>query len=248
MKATRLAFASPSRRPFHRGFTLTELLVVITILIVLAALILSVTNRMKTSAKKTKEMANMKNIANLVLIYHSDQGVLPGKPSSGAVGGLNRGVVVPSRSNVAAENSLSTYLISKGLVGGMETYKTGVDDDLWHTSVSLADKSNMVSMLINSGVNSDPPNFFGRKQGTDKDPANLASLKRNKKNTSLPNQDLGQLWMLCSADELNYGQSASVSTGVKGSSEWQGRFYAFFDGHVDLIKQQTPSIYPEDKD
>ena len=57
----------------HAGFTLVELLVVITIVIVLAALTFTLTSRVKLAAAKTNGMSQMRNIGTAIAVYASDK-------------------------------------------------------------------------------------------------------------------------------------------------------------------------------
>lgn len=56
----------------HAGFTLVELVVVITIIVVLAALTITVTSRVKLAAAKTNGISQMRNIGVAVAVYASD--------------------------------------------------------------------------------------------------------------------------------------------------------------------------------
>lgn len=65
-------FAQGKRR--SPGFTLTELLVVITIIAVLTGISMTVIGRMKESAKQTGCLSNLRNIGVGVFLYASDHG------------------------------------------------------------------------------------------------------------------------------------------------------------------------------
>jgi len=67
------------RRP---GFTLVELLVVITIIAVLAAISMMVTGSIRKSANKTITIGNMRQIGVALLAYNVDQGRYPDQNSS----------------------------------------------------------------------------------------------------------------------------------------------------------------------
>lgn len=64
-----------------KGFTLTEILVVITIIVVLALVTLSITQRMIASAKSTKCMSNLRQMHTIATLQVVDLGSYPGMGS-----------------------------------------------------------------------------------------------------------------------------------------------------------------------
>lgn len=67
-----------------RGFTLVELLVVITIIIVLAAMVFSLSSRAINNAHKTVCISNFRNIGNALQMYVTEKnGLLPGPLNTG---------------------------------------------------------------------------------------------------------------------------------------------------------------------
>lgn len=221
-------------RPLMRcshGFTLVELLVVISIIVVLASVAFFASSRMKSSAMKAKELSNIRNISQVVAVYHSDQNKLPGP--------INRGIRVPSKvADASRANYLSTFLIDLGYFGE--------DDSVWQTSTTTKSAAPTTTYVLNSTINSAPTYFFGRLQSGGDPPKSLIALQSNIK-TSLGGrspQDPSQLWMVCTADEENYGSSPLISEPSESKSAWGGRFYSFFDGRVKFVRRQSPSIYP----
>lgn len=66
------------------GFTLTELLVAITIIVVLASLVFTLSSRAINSAQKAVCVTNLRGIGNALQIYVSEKnGVLPGPLNTG---------------------------------------------------------------------------------------------------------------------------------------------------------------------
>jgi len=236
MKATPLAFPNSRHRFLSRGFTLTELLVVITIIIVLVALTFSVVTRMKTSASKSREMNNIRNIAQIVTVYHADVGTLPGP--------LNRAVQPPTRRTLSAKYNLADILIAKGYV-----QTTDKDDALWLTSMNVPEgEKPSTTYIVNSNTNSLPAFFFGQGAGSDL-PRPISALVSNLNTKVTAHKPNAPLWMLCTADEENYGAGALISHPVTGKSSWGGRFYAYFDGQVEFIKREAAkSTYPSSFD
>lgn len=74
MKKNPHPFTPP--RSHTSGFTLVELLVVITIIIVLAALTFSVTSKIRVAAAKTKSINQMRNIHVAVASYTADNSMI----------------------------------------------------------------------------------------------------------------------------------------------------------------------------
>ncbi len=70
-------FENARRRPGRRGFTLVELLVVIVVLAVLAAIVLP---KFMDSGKRSKEAAlksDLKLLRNAIVLFHTDTGYYP---------------------------------------------------------------------------------------------------------------------------------------------------------------------------
>lgn len=113
--------ASSARRPGHppgpRGFTLTELLVVITITVVLAAIVFTLSSRAINSAHKAVCISNLRGVGNALQICVSERnGTLPGP--------LNTG-------QSALYNPVQARLADKGrsLVNYIGPYMENTEDD-----------------------------------------------------------------------------------------------------------------------
>ena len=65
-----------TKKAFFRGFTLTELLVTIAIIGILAAILLPVVGKMKMKARRTQSQNNMRHLTMAYLGYELDNGVL----------------------------------------------------------------------------------------------------------------------------------------------------------------------------
>lgn len=86
----------------QRGFTLVELLVVILMIVALAALVFSVTARMRKSAEKSVTLSNMRQIGTAMLAYNADQGRFPdqtGVAADGSVVGTWDRILIPFLGN-----------------------------------------------------------------------------------------------------------------------------------------------------
>ncbi len=224
---------SPRPGNLRGGFTLVELLVVITIVVVLAALVFTLTGTARRAASKAKELSNIRNISHIIIQYQTDKNVLPGP--------VNRGIMIPSKvADASRGNWLSTRLIDEGFLGE--------SDDLWKTSLTEGGESAAISYVLNSTINSVPTYFFGAIAAPGGQPKSLTVLRANIKDSlgGRQNLDLGQIWIMATADYENYGASPLIRQPLADgtASEWGGRFYSFFDGHVEFVRRQSPSIYP----
>ncbi|MDP6035771.1 MAG: prepilin-type N-terminal cleavage/methylation domain-containing protein [Verrucomicrobiota bacterium] len=65
-----------NKKTFSRAFTLTELLVTIAIIGILAAILLPVVGKMKMKARRTQSQNNMRHLTVAYLGYELDNGVL----------------------------------------------------------------------------------------------------------------------------------------------------------------------------
>jgi prepilin-type N-terminal cleavage/methylation domain-containing protein len=112
------------------GFTLTELLVVITIVIILAAMVFTVSSRAVNSAQKSVCVSNFRGVGNALQMYVTEKnGFLPGPLNTGQSALFNKS----SRSLVtyigpymeqARDSAAGPYLISNyGCPSLMKTIK-----------------------------------------------------------------------------------------------------------------------------
>lgn len=226
---------TPVRRQ-ARGFTLVELLVVITIIAVVAALSAGAAITMSKRAAKSRELSNLRNITQLVITYHADNNALPGP--------VHTGVRLPSavgREAADRHEWLSTFLIDEGFLPE--------DDEIWLAEFNDAAQKPQVTYVLNNSEATVPTWFFGSVGSEEDRPKPLASLRSNVSEAlgGRESMDLIQIWLASTADDENY--SASASGGAPpfakgGKSAWGGRHYSFFDGRVEFIKRTPQSTYP----
>jgi prepilin-type N-terminal cleavage/methylation domain-containing protein len=112
----------------HAGFTLVELLVVITIIVVLAGITFTATQRVRRSALKVTDMSNLRSLATAAMAAGGDNG--------GRLPAIHAGTDAKADTNSApyyliGATSLMTYGINKeacyiprkGVVGGGPLYE-----------------------------------------------------------------------------------------------------------------------------
>jgi prepilin-type N-terminal cleavage/methylation domain-containing protein len=214
------------------GFTLVEVLVTLSVIVVLATLLFALTRSVRNSALKARELSNIRNITQVVIIHQGEKNVLPGP--------VNRGVMMPSRIPDGSRNLwLSTVLIDEGYLPD--------DDELWRTSVTTKASTPSITYVLNSTINSTPSYFFGSIQSNAKPKSTMALRANVKASLGGPQDlDLSDLWLITTADFENYGKSPLISQPVEDgvASIWGGRFYSFFDGRVEFIRRTKTSTYP----
>ncbi|MBL8086733.1 MAG: prepilin-type N-terminal cleavage/methylation domain-containing protein [Chthonomonas sp.] len=98
-----------------RAFTLLELLTVIAIIAVLAAIITPVYSRTKVSANRSSDLSNMNSLRSALQVYRVDQGGYP--PAL-----LGYVTLYEGTSNVIPANQLRTYLYPKR-VESIDTFR-----------------------------------------------------------------------------------------------------------------------------
>lgn len=111
-----------------RGFTLVELLIVITIIIVLAAIVFTVTQNIRRSATKVADMNNLRSLSNAAMAAGSD--------NAGRLPTLHSGSYAPywlvGRATLESYgiNKEGCYIPRKGVFGGAPNY------DWWYVQGS----------------------------------------------------------------------------------------------------------------
>ena len=80
-------------RPASSGFTLVELLTVLAIVGILAAIIIPTVGKVRNQARLAQSTANLHQTANAILLYAGDhRNELPGRNDGSAAGSGNRGL------------------------------------------------------------------------------------------------------------------------------------------------------------
>ena len=127
-----------------RGFTLVELLVVISIIGILATLVMANLNSARSRARDAQRKSDVRSIATALRLYFNDKGYYPSSNSSGEI--LGCGSAGTSVCDWGSEWSVGTTVymptLSKDpLTGQTYAYELGTSSDMFTLSACLENKS-----------------------------------------------------------------------------------------------------------
>lgn len=220
------------KKPFA-AFTLIELLTVIAIIGILAAILIPVVGSVRENARQAQCGSNQRQIALAVLMYESENNALPG----------------PIFRRIRRTDSNDPDLRELNWI--IEPYIGGTRLEVWDcpsNSLSLGSEENrggVVMVLNNSRTRTVPPRFFGYPGATEANggvPKRLSQIERAGNGPAARNLvEPSQIWLISDADGWNYDDASIGAVGGGGvpiSSEVgpvhnNGRNYVFFDGHLE---------------
>lgn len=205
------------------AFTLIELLTVIAILGILAAILIPVVGAVRENARKAKCMSNMRQVGLAILAYESEIGKLPG----------------PSYQRIRRPVADQEHRYELNWI--LESYMGGERSEVLECPTNVIDfgpdvnPANIAFITNNRPTVTNPPRFFGY-PGSGLGPKSLEQIiSAGFGPVSASLTELTQIWMLSDVDGQNY---YSVTEYPFPSDILPvhdgGRNYVFFDGHAEF--------------
>lgn len=100
-----------------KGFTLIELMVVIGVIGILAAVIIGSLNSTKNKARNTRRLQEIKSIHTALVAFHSQYGCLPTTSGSTCIGGYSEGNT--GGWDYSSQGGFLTFLVSSGIASNV---------------------------------------------------------------------------------------------------------------------------------
>lgn len=231
-----------------KAFTLVELLTVIAIIGILAAILIPTVAAVRSAAHQATCTSNLRQIAMGVLAYANDhRGQLPaGRNSSGEFIGLRRGLGDPNALASGKTSGSVNVTTDQGtrLAGHIARYLGTSRANYWRcpgNNAAWDATSTGTTYICNNQSSTVPSYFFGRADTNGGIPGSAEATPKNinqslMSGTATQVSEPSRLWMLSDADSFNYSSEGMPAIGAPNEVPLPhrgARNYAFFDGHVE---------------
>lgn len=232
------------------GFTLVELLVTITIIIVLAALVFLMAGRSLNSARTAKSLSNLRQIYNGLGSWASENNLrFPINYKSNAFGGASKPKEeIAAVWYEAAGRNIYSDLYQKTSGAGLPwmwgtKYSNGYEDTVFRSPNAEKGYSKTVASY---GYNT---NFQRVDDSTSKTTVNSVDPSRfNAGRTCLIADNSGKTHSL-SPDGDNGSASLNARNGASGPFKRDGKVVvAFLDGHIETLSAERAKLLNNKKD
>lgn len=248
------AFSAPSRRA-PRAFTLIELLTVIAIIGILAAILIPVVGKVRQTASKATMSSNLRQLALGINAFAADnRDLFPGLYVSGNdTGGLNASYDLGTGQSAYGNPSLRSSLQSRDQIGRYISTSTVTVDGVSKQYCAILESP---AFATQRAAGTFPPSIeiaktvmandgslvypFGNKN------SGLRSLRLSKLSSSITTS---RRWMAVEVDKTT---PVEIDPTIKSASWYpdlpekavhgSGWLAVFFDGHVDMLKFSDPRL------
>lgn len=232
------------------AFTLVELLSVIAILGILAAILIPTVGAVRATAHQATCAGNLRQIAVAVISYaNENRGQLPGgRDTNGAYNGTYRGIVPPGLRGLKSVDVLTGREEGNAQLSGLiaNYLDTGKDTNVWlcpGNTEAYDQLANGTTYICNNQSDTTPSYFFGQYGGSTPERRTPKRLTEQLQATSTDESNYARLWMVSDIDSVNYTGSTGLPAGFDAPHKG-ARNYAFFDGHVEARKADNFPINP----
>ena len=135
----------PAMSKIKFGFTLVELLVVISIIGILSTVLLANFNAARERSRDTQRKADLRNLQTALRLYYSDYGSFPTSSSANEIKGCGQGGIYScpwgSTSGFVADSKVYMQVMPKDPLPSQSYQYVYVDPDTYTLSACLENKS-----------------------------------------------------------------------------------------------------------